>query len=256
MARTVADCALFENSLAGPHPADAASLRHKVRIPARLGGIGGWRIGLSVDLGAWEVDPAVASNTRDAAMALERAGAIVEEIDIPWTLEALAAAARAHFGAIFGAQISRLAEKFGGELCDYTIAWAEEAAVAASIPGGVLAGLEAEAELYRPLGKLLGRYRAIVCPTWSIDGTPAGDPWLGRTSLGGGELDRQYESMMTVPFNMFSACPVLALPSGFAPNGVPTGVQIVGRTYDDVGVFRIGAALERVRPWRALAPIG
>ena len=61
---------------------------------------------------------------------------------------------------------------------------------------------------------------------------------------------------MTTPFNVFSACPVLAVPSGIAPsNGVPTGIQIVGRTYDDVTAFRIGAALERVRPWTGLAPI-
>jgi Asp-tRNA(Asn)/Glu-tRNA(Gln) amidotransferase A subunit family amidase len=54
---------------------------------------------------------------------------------------------------------------------------------------------------------------------------------------------------------MFSACPVLSVPSGVAPsNGVPTGVQIVARTYDDVTAFRIGAALERERPWTGLAP--
>jgi aspartyl-tRNA(Asn)/glutamyl-tRNA(Gln) amidotransferase subunit A len=54
---------------------------------------------------------------------------------------------------------------------------------------------------------------------------------------------------MTTPFNVLAPCPVLAVPSGVASNGVPTGVQIVGRTYDDVGAFRVGAALERVRPW-------
>jgi aspartyl-tRNA(Asn)/glutamyl-tRNA(Gln) amidotransferase subunit A len=42
---------------------------------------------------------------------------------------------------------------------------------------------------------------------------------------------------------------VLAVPSGWASNEVPTGVQIVGRTYDDATVFRIGTALEVVRPW-------
>jgi Asp-tRNA(Asn)/Glu-tRNA(Gln) amidotransferase A subunit family amidase len=46
-----------------------------------------------------------------------------------------------------------------------------------------------------------------------------------------------------------SRLPVLAVPSGFADNGVPTGVQIAGRSYDDVTVFRVGAALERERPW-------
>ena len=254
MARTVADCALLENTLAGPHPADVTSLRPKVRIPSELRGIEGWRIGLSLDLGAYDVDPEIAANTRAVAAALERAGAIVEEVDIPWTLAEFAATARVHYAAVFGSQIAKAVKAHGDVLCDYTLAWAEEAA-SASKPGRFLAGLEAEAALYEPLGKLLRQHRAIVCPTWSITGTPAGDPWLGRTSLGGGQLDRQFEAMMTVPFNILSACPVLAVPSGFASNGVPTGVQIVGRTYDDVSSFRIGAALEKVAPWPTPAPI-
>ena len=36
---------------------------------------------------------------------------------------------------------------------------------------------------------------------------------------------------MTYPFNMLSRCPVLSVPSGHAENGVPTGIQIVGKTY-------------------------
>ena len=50
-------------------------------------------------------------------------------------------------------------------------------------------------------------------------------------------------------FNILSRCPVLAVPSGFGARNAPTGVQIAGRTYDDLTVFRIGAALEAVRPW-------
>ena len=55
--------------------------------------------------------------------------------------------------------------------------------------------------------------------------------------------------MLTPVFNIMSRCPVLNVPSGFADNGVPTGLQIAGRTYDDVTAFRVGAALERERPW-------
>ena len=40
-----------------------------------------------------------------------------------------------------------------------------------------------------------------------------------------------------------------SVPSGFADNGVPTGLQIAGRPYDDVTVFRAAAAYARVRPW-------
>jgi aspartyl-tRNA(Asn)/glutamyl-tRNA(Gln) amidotransferase subunit A len=54
---------------------------------------------------------------------------------------------------------------------------------------------------------------------------------------------------MTSLFNMFNRCPVLAVPSGLASNGVPTGIQIVGRTFDDVTVYRVGMALEREKGW-------
>lgn len=54
--------------------------------------------------------------------------------------------------------------------------------------------------------------------------------------------------VMTYPFNIMSRCPVMSVPSHHAANGVPTGLQIVGRTYDDVSVFR-AATFERARPW-------
>ena len=49
---------------------------------------------------------------------------------------------------------------------------------------------------------------------------------------------------MTLPFNILSRCAVLSIPSGRAPNGVPTGVQVVSRPYDDVTAFRVAGALE------------
>jgi aspartyl-tRNA(Asn)/glutamyl-tRNA(Gln) amidotransferase subunit A len=54
---------------------------------------------------------------------------------------------------------------------------------------------------------------------------------------------------MTVPFNITGRCPVLCVPSGVASNGVPTGVQIVGPSYEEEKVFRIGSALERSMLW-------
>jgi len=42
---------------------------------------------------------------------------------------------------------------------------------------------------------------------------------------------------------------VLAVPGGIAANGLPTGLQIVARSFDDARVFRIGRALERAQPW-------
>ena len=54
---------------------------------------------------------------------------------------------------------------------------------------------------------------------------------------------------MTYPFNMLSQLPVMSVPSGFASTGIPTGVQIVGRSYDDLSVFRVARALELAGAW-------
>ena len=78
----------------------------------------------------------------------------------------------------------------------------------------------------------------------------AGDGYVGKTiDVGGETLPSYFDALLTPLFNIASRCPVLNVPSGFADNGVPTGIQIVGRTFDDVTAFRVGAAVEQVRPW-------
>ena len=255
MARTIADAALFQNVLAGPHALDMTSLRPKVEIPSSLEGIEGVRIALSIDLGSWEIDEDVAANTRAAAEALEAAGAIVEEVKLPWSLDRLMSAARRHFAAIFGTYIAEVCDAAPDVVTDYAMAWADDVRSLIGEPGAFLHGLDMEGELWTPLGEMYETYEALICPTWAVAGIPAGDSLIGQLFEDGGPNDRQFTCFMTTPFNVFSACPVLAVPSGVAPsNGVPTGIQIVGRTYDDVTAFRIGAALERVRPWTGLAP--
>jgi len=255
MARTVTDCAAFENVLAGPHPMDVTSLRPKLRIPSTLKPIDGWRVAVCVSLGAWDVDEEVAANTRAVGDALAEAGATVVEVELPWTMDQVKAAARRHFGMIAGAEIAEHVAAHPDQVSDYVEAWAVEATTTLAEPGAFLRGLEAEQAMWEPLGELFRRSRAVIAPTWAVTGIPAGDSFLGELTPDGGPNDRQYSVMMTTPFNILSPCPVLAVPSGVASNGVPTGVQIVGRTYSDVDVFRIGAALERVRPWTGLAPL-
>ena len=98
MGRSVADVALLQNVLAGPHPADQASLRPAYVLPERFDDVRGLRVALSITLGDYLVDPEVEANTRAAAAALEAAGAVVEEIELPWTREQLSVAAWTHFG--------------------------------------------------------------------------------------------------------------------------------------------------------------
>jgi Asp-tRNA(Asn)/Glu-tRNA(Gln) amidotransferase A subunit family amidase len=56
------------------------------------------------------------------------------------------------------------------------------------------------------------------------------------------------------PFNLVPECPVASVPSGFSSSGLPTGLQIVGRTFDDLSVFRVATDFERARPWRGTRP--
>ena len=78
----------------------------------------------------------------------------------------------------------------------------------------------------------------------------AGDDYTEtKLSIGGQEASEYFVGCQTFPFNIASKHPVLAVPSGRASNGVPTGVQIVAPTYDDVTAFRIGAAAERQLGW-------
>ena len=84
MTRTIADCALFENIITGPHPS-IASLREQAEFPLEPSGVAGLRIAVSVDLGSWDVEADVKRNTLRAAEALRAAGATVEEVDFALT---------------------------------------------------------------------------------------------------------------------------------------------------------------------------
>jgi Asp-tRNA(Asn)/Glu-tRNA(Gln) amidotransferase A subunit family amidase len=249
MARTVADCALFQNAVVGPHPADFVSLRPALRLPETFEGIEGMRIALSVDLGGWTVDPDVDASTRAAAEALREAGAVVEEVDLALPHDDVMLASAIHFGQIFTAFIDDIAAEHGELLTPYAF---EIARWTGELVDGhtVLEGLELETRIHVAVGALLEDYDALVCPTAGTRGLVAGDDYVGHgLAVDGRELPFYFSGFLTVPFNIASRCPVLAVPSGFADNGVPTGIQIVGRTYDDETVFRVGAALEAVRPW-------
>jgi Asp-tRNA(Asn)/Glu-tRNA(Gln) amidotransferase A subunit family amidase len=148
---------------------------------------------------------------------------------------------------IFGPTVRELYEAHGDELTSYARRFIEESA---EIPKeAFVEGLEVEARIYAPLGELLEAFDSLICPTFTIPALPAeydsGDP----LEVNGQPIGDWLDVLMTVPFNIASRCPVISVPSGRSRDGVPTGLSIVGRTYDDVTVFRIAAAHERVFPW-------
>jgi Asp-tRNA(Asn)/Glu-tRNA(Gln) amidotransferase A subunit family amidase len=249
MARSVADCALLQNVMSGPHPNDIAAIRPKLRIPAELpSDIKGWRIAYSPALAGFDIDPDVARNTADAADAFSDLGAIVEEVDLGWKREEIVRGAWAHFAAIFGPWIENIAAAHADEVMDYSkefLAGCKRFAAPT-----FLEALEIEARMFNRLGKVHRRHRLLICPTLPVPSVKAGesliDPLL---RINGVEQPSICHWLMTVCFNMASRCPVMSVPSGLASTGVPTGLSIVGRAYDDVSVFRAAAAFEKARPW-------
>ncbi len=247
LARTVADCALLENVIAGPHPSDVASIRPKLEIPGELAPIAGMKIAFSADLGCYRVDADVVANARAAADKLRYAGAIVEDVGLPWDLEDIKQALRIHFGMIFGASIKEVHDKYAEELTSYARSLVAEADQVSK--DEFVAGLALEGQIYAPLGQLLEHYDALICPTFAVPALPA-EYDVGQPVTVNGQASADWlDVMMTVPFNIASRCPVLSGPSGLSRDGVPTGLSIVGKTFDDVTVFRIAAAHEERMPW-------
>ena len=247
LARNVADCALLQNVIAGPHPGDIASIRPKLEIPGELAPIAGMRIAFSADLGCYQVDADVAANTRAAAERLSDAGAAIEEIALPWDLETIKRAARIHFGMIFGPSMRDIHAKHADELTSYTRNFIAESDQVSK--EHFVAGLALEHQVYAPLGQLLEDFDALVCPTVAVPALTAEYDPGQPVAVNGRDSADWLDVLMTIPFNIASRCPVMSVPSGLSRDGVPTGLSIVGKTYDDVTVFRIGAAHEERMPW-------
>jgi Asp-tRNA(Asn)/Glu-tRNA(Gln) amidotransferase A subunit family amidase len=243
LARNVSDCILLQNVMSGPHPGDIASLKPKLIIPTELEAIRGWRIAYSLDLGYKQIDPGVRANTLGALDVFRDLGAEVQEVDLGWP-QASGKAALDHLGyAMMGCYLREFHAMGAEQMTSYARWFAEYAAEVTwreFIEAEMLAG-----EMYRPLSALFQEYDLFVCPTIASDGVPADfDPSVDEIQVDGMRVEPNLGWAMTYPFNMLSRCPVLSVPSGRAPNGVPTGMQVVGPPYEDLRVFQAAAAYE------------
>ncbi|NKB39431.1 MAG: amidase [Gammaproteobacteria bacterium] len=243
MARTVEDCALMFQIINGPHPGDLASLRPKLEVPPSFDNIKNMRIACSTDLGFFNVEEDIRNNTNTVCEALKELGAKVESVDMPWD-RSIAATARAHFGFRMGRDLAGHLPDHRKLMNDYSIELAEIGL--ATSADDYLSSIRKTGEMYVALGNLLEQYDALICPTLATSGWPA----EGKAKA----FDLIMQECMTWPFNMLSRCPVLSVPSGTAKNNVPTGVQIVGRSYDDLSVLQIGANLQTILRWHLQHP--
>ncbi|WP_157341002.1 MULTISPECIES: amidase [Nocardioides] len=241
LGRSVADVALLQDVLAGPHFMDPASLRPAYRLPDQLGDVSGMKVALCLNLGDYPVDDVIAANTRAAADALRAVGVTVDEVELPWSRAQVLEVAWAHMSLAMGSFVNTLPPEALAVLNPYTREFIENA----KVPRDYTTGLYGEVEFYLPLSAILQEYDALLAPTVGAAMIAADTPSIDTPIPVNGEDFGMYDVMLTMPFNINGRCPVLNVPSGIGPAGVPSGVQIVGRTFDDATVFHLGAALEK-----------
>ncbi|MBW2493140.1 MAG: amidase [Deltaproteobacteria bacterium] len=253
MARTVAGTALMQNVISGAHPADAASRLPKVDIPLSFPDqLDGTRIAYTLNFDYMDIEDDVARNTLDAIERLRGLGAELVEVqlDFPAGIE------RAYYGhmdPMFFASIAGKLEQHSEMLCDYNIQMAKDAMRRLEDKAAFYEAALVESQMYARFGTLMEEFDVLVCPTvltnrMAADFNPAKDDYIVK-----GEVKEFDLSVSTCHlFNMMGRCPAISVPSGIGDNGVPTGLQIASKAYDDVAVFRVAAAFESTweRPFR------
>jgi len=255
--RKVADAAMAMSVLAGPHPGDPFCLLDKPNFVSSLeGGIDGWRIAYSPDLGVYPVQSDVAAVVEEAVRAFEDAGAEVVEVDIdidldqrqlsdlwcrlilPLSLDAFANLAEGGLN-ILGEHRSDLPPEF--------LHWADHVAQMSAME--YFDDNSRRSQVFDVLQVIMADYDLLVSPTLAC--LPAENLTNGETRgptvIEGVEVDPVIGWCMTY-FTNFTGHPAISLPAGLS-DGLPVGMQVMGRRGADLDVFRAAAAYERVRPW-------
>jgi aspartyl-tRNA(Asn)/glutamyl-tRNA(Gln) amidotransferase subunit A len=246
MTRTVEDARVMANIMAGPHPLDPNSLPRRPTIKGGAGDLKGMKIAYAIDMGHHEVIEDVRVQTLEALAALADAGAELVEIPVDWASEAIRLG-HGNQEFLFCGMLEKAVAEHGDVLSDY-VPELLDTARSFSADDYRRSFEVADAVWEEHLGPMFAGHHAFVMPTVSCPEIPAANWQRTRLRVNGKEVT-DTDTSMTVLWNMFGRCPVLAVPSGRTRAGLPTGIQLVGRPHDEATVFRLGAALEARRPW-------
>jgi aspartyl-tRNA(Asn)/glutamyl-tRNA(Gln) amidotransferase subunit A len=249
LTRTVADGALLLEVMAGPHPLDYTTLEAgPAAYQARLHeGIKGKRIAYSPDLGHARVDPEIAALVKTAALRLSEIGAIVEEVPTPWS-----AAGPELIRFFWSAHLTRLKphlDRWASRM-DPGLVACIEAATNVSI-ADYQAARETKMSYITNIHRWFENWDFLLTPSVSVAAFPAEklmpDHWPRH------DWDWVGWAEFSYPFNM-SWNPAASVPCGFTSDGLPVGLQIVGKRFDDLGVLQASAAFEAIQPWADKRP--
>jgi Asp-tRNA(Asn)/Glu-tRNA(Gln) amidotransferase A subunit family amidase len=250
LARTIDDTALFLDVTQGPDERDIQSLKPRLEIPKPLGGdIRGWRLALAPTLGFLFIDPEVEAVVRSAASALAQRGAIIEEVDLGWTREMNDSWGK-HWGVYLAAFFGHKLAEFRDRMDPSVVRLIEAGMAMNAVDFKRIEFLRTE--MWNKLSPILQRCHALLCPTMAhpapkVGGKDTEYDWMD-------DEGRYHGLDVTSVFNFVSQCPALSVPAGFTQGGLPIGLEIVARRYEDLTALTIGKALEIARPWAQLRP--
>jgi aspartyl-tRNA(Asn)/glutamyl-tRNA(Gln) amidotransferase subunit A len=250
MTRSAADCALMLGALAGYDPADASTSVLPVPdyLAALTGDVKGLRVGLLRDVFLAGATPEVREAVEAAARTLAAAGAVVDEVRLS-TMGHVPAAALAIVGV---EALAYHADLLRTRASDYDPDVARRLRVGAFVSGRHYVRAQQVRALVRAdVDAALARRDVLLAPS-----TPIVAPAVQerRVTLGDGPSDvRAALIRFTRPFNV-SGHPACSLPCGFTAGGLPIGLQIVGRPFDEATVLRAADAFQRLTDFHRRRP--
>ena len=245
MTRTVADAALMMTAIAQPDARDFMSLP-----PADLPwmdldrDVAGLRIGLMLDAGAGTpTEPAVRAAVEAAARVFEAAGAIVEPVS-PWLTPAMFDGFDTFFRTRFWAVTRALRPERYDLILPYIRQWVEGGAQASGLD--VYEGYQQLMAIHETGVRFSQRFDFVLSPVAPMPAFPAHLPGPNN------DPSRPFDHIaFTMPANMTQQ-PAASIDCGQTDDGLPIGLQITGKRFDDIGVLRLAHWYETARgPWRS-----
>ncbi len=249
MTRTVADAALMLQVSAGSDERDQYSLpREGVDYPKALKGrLKGLRVAYTDDLGFVQaLDPEVRATCARAARVFRDVGCRLETVAPRWP------SPKECWQEIFcGGIATRLAPYLDrkDEIEPGLLRIIQE--TLANPPTRYVQAWFDRLAWWQHPRAFFEKYDLLLTPTVACPPFPIGLD--NPAEIAGTPVDPYAWTPFTFPFNL-SGQPAASVPCGFTKDGLPIGLQIVGRRYDDVTVLRASAAFERARPWANRRP--
>ncbi len=251
LTRYVRDAALMMNVISGPDPRDPACIFESppdfvAELQRPLGKI---RIAWSSNLGFAAVDREVESLVRSAVRTFEDFGHEIHEAapDFELPFEVFQTIALADTYAAYGF----LLEKHADELMDYV---KSTLILGSKITGAQYSYALRSLEKFRRAAKyFFTRYDLLMTPTVAVPAFPVGKR---PEEIDGQKVNRIWGAFpFTTPWNL-TGQPAASVPCGFSSDGLPVGLQIIGRWEDEATVLKASALFEEARPWADSLPPG